>query len=162
MKAQYEITVDLTGSKYLGLKIEWNYDKKYVEISMPDYIGKALIRFAHAHSTKRQQHAPHQWNVPQFGVKGPQYMQEDAPSEPLPASGKKLVQQVLGTFLYYALEMDLTMLVALGTIASQQSCPTERTMSEITWFLDYFATYPDATIRYQASDMVLWMDRDAS
>ena len=54
------------------------------------------------------------------------------------------------------------MLVALGTIASQQSNPTERTMSEVTWFLDYCATHPEATIRYNASDMVLWAEIYAS
>ena len=58
--------------------------------------------------------------------------------------------------------MDLTMLVTLGTIAAQQSQPTERTMSEVTWFLDYCATHPDATIRYNASEMCLWSESDAS
>ena len=35
-------------------------------------------------------------------------------------------------------------------------------MSELTWFLDYCASHPDATIRYNASDMVLWTVSDAS
>ena len=35
-------------------------------------------------------------------------------------------------------------------------------MSEITWLLNYCETHPDATIRYEQSDMVLWSASDAS
>ena len=54
------------------------------------------------------------------------------------------------------------MLVALGTIASQQAAPTEHTMSEVTWFLDYCAAHHDTTITYQRSDMILHVASDAS
>ena len=40
----YDITVDMTGSKYLGMTIEWNYEKRYVDICMPGYVEKALHR----------------------------------------------------------------------------------------------------------------------
>ena len=77
-------------------------------------------------------------------------------------TAQKYVQQVVGTLLYYALTIDLTMLVALGSVAAQKNNPTQQTMSEITWLLDYCAENPDAKIRYRASDMVLWVWRDAS
>ena len=69
---------------------------------------------------------------------------------------------MVGTFLYYALALDLTMLMALGSIATQQNNPTEATMSKVTWFLDYCATHPEATIRYKLSNMVLWTASNAS
>ena len=39
---KYSLTVDWTGSNYLRLTLDWNYDAGYVEISMPDYVPKAL------------------------------------------------------------------------------------------------------------------------
>ena len=97
LKQQYEVTVDRKGTKYLGLTIKWNYEQHWVEISMPGYVIKALKKFMHAMKHKIQ-HAPHQWNSPQFGLKGPQYLNDDVPSQPLPASGKKFVQKTVGTF----------------------------------------------------------------
>jgi hypothetical protein len=41
------------------------------------------------------------------------------------------VQEVLGTFLYYARAVDNTMLAAIGSIATQQANATEATMKAI-------------------------------
>jgi hypothetical protein len=38
----YTITIDWTGSKYLGFTIVFNHDHQYVDISMPGYIDKVL------------------------------------------------------------------------------------------------------------------------
>ena len=54
------------------------------------------------------------------------------------------------------------MLVALNTLASQQAAGTQATLHAITQLLNYCATHPDATIRFHASDMVLWTHSDAS
>ncbi len=54
------------------------------------------------------------------------------------------------------------MLKALGTMLTQQSKPTEATMTAIVKFLNYAATHPDAELEYSASDMILWIDSDAS
>ena len=80
----------------------------------------------------------------------------------LDAANKKTVQEVLGTFLFYARAVDITMLKAIGTIATQQAKPTETTMKAIVKFLNYAATHPDAELLFKASDMVLWVDSDAS
>ena len=69
---------------------------------------------------------------------------------------------IVGTLLYYALALDNTMLVALGDLASAQSQPTEDTWDQITWLLNYAATYPDAAILYHACDMCLHVHSDAS
>ena len=155
----YEITVDEKGEKFLGLSIKWNYLAGWVEISMPGYVKKALLRFQHIAKTRRQ-NAPHSWNKPVYGKKIQLAATDESPSAP--ATAATHVQQVVGTFLYYGLGIDLTMLVTLGTLASQQTCPTEATMSEVTWFLDYCASNPDAVIRYERSEMVLWTVTDAS
>ena len=42
----------------------------------------------------------------------------------------KKVQQISGTFLYYGLAIDPTILPALNEIATQQSAPTENTLKK--------------------------------
>ena len=59
-------------------------------------------------------------------------------------AGKKRIQQIFGSFLYYARAFDPTILMALSAIASQQSAPTEHTRDRVIQFLDYMAMHPDA------------------
>ena len=75
---------------------------------------------------------------------------------------KKYIQQVLGTFLYYARAIDPTMLVALSVIASEQASPTQSTMKKVDRFLDYAASQEQALLTYGASNMVLAVHSDAS
>ena len=68
----------------------------------------------------------------------------------------------MGTILYYARAVDMTVLAALSSIASQQAKATEDTEEKVKHLLDYLATHPDATVRFRASDMVLNIHSDAS
>ena len=54
------------------------------------------------------------------------------------------------------------MLIALNEISTSQSALTQETMKTCDQLLDYAATYPNATIRYHASDMILITDSDAA
>ena len=74
----------------------------------------------------------------------------------------KKLQRVIGAFLWYGRITDMTMLHALNSLASSQSKGTEETKEAMEHFLNYCATHPDATIRYQASDMILKIHSDAS
>ena len=64
--------------------------------------------------------------------------------------------------MYYARAVDLTTLVALSSIASEQSAATADTETRVQQLLDYLHTHKDATLRYVASDMVLNVHSDAS
>ena len=76
---------------------------------------------------------------PNYGAK--QQFSEAESNEPvLGKEAKKYIQQVLGTFLYYARAVDLTMLAALSAIASEQASPTQSTMKKVEQFLDYVRT----------------------
>jgi hypothetical protein len=86
----------------------------------------------------------------------------DDASQPLTKEGKKRIQQILGTFLFYARAVDGTMLTALSSIATAQANPTEATMKKAEQFLDYAATHPNAIVTYRASNMVLGIHSDAS
>jgi hypothetical protein len=72
------------------------------------------------------------------------------------------VQEVLGTLLYYVRAIDNTMVTSIGEIATQQASATQFTMKAITKLLNYSASNPDATIRFHASDMILYVESDAS
>ena len=43
----YEVEVNWQGSKYCGINLEWDYDKREVHMFMQKYIWKALQRFHH-------------------------------------------------------------------------------------------------------------------
>ena len=113
---------------------------------MPNYVQHALHRL-HNYLPTRLQHAPHRHNKPVYGQKI-QFAesQDDSREVFLSASAKTLIQQIIGIFLYYGIPLDLTMLVALGTLATQQSKPTESLWNYITWFLNYAASHPHAKI----------------
>ena len=49
------------------------------------------------------------------------------------------------------------MLVALRTLATQQSIATESLWDDITWFLNYAALHPYAKKGFSASDMILYI-----
>ena len=66
LKKHYAISMNWEGRNYLVLTIYWNYSEEYVDISMPDYVRKALDRVEHA-NPKRPQYAPHCWSVPAYG-----------------------------------------------------------------------------------------------
>ena len=120
-----------------------HYEKGTVDISMPGYVKKALQRFDHDPPTKPQD-APHLWTKPNYGAK--QQMTEMDTSPSLDHSGIKRLQEVVGTPLHYGRAIDNTMLVALGTLASQQTKATEATGKALTQLLDCAATHPDAIV----------------
>ena len=47
LKKYYTISIDWLGKNYFGLTLDWNYDKKYVNVSMTIYIAKDLHKLQH-------------------------------------------------------------------------------------------------------------------
>jgi hypothetical protein len=60
----------------------------------------------------------------------------------------KEIQHIVGSNLYYARAVDITILMALSSIASEQTRGTTNAMAKAKQLLDYLATHPDATIRF--------------
>ena len=58
----------------------------------------------------------------------------------------KYIQKVAGTFLFHGRAIHSTILTPLSAIASQQSAPTEETMKEVKYVLDYCAYQEDTVI----------------
>jgi hypothetical protein len=157
--AHYKISVDWEGKNYCGLSIQWNYAKKYVDISMPGYIVATLERLQHRIPT-RPQFAPHMWTKPAYGQKLQLAPINDSPK--LDKKGTLYVRSCVGSLLYYARAVDATMLPAINEISGSQASPTQSTRRACEMLLDYAATYPMAIIRYHASDMALHIDSNAA
>lgn len=68
LRANYNISVDMNGTNYCGLTINWNYAQQYVDISIPGYVAKALTKFQHS-APKKPQYASHAWILPTYGQK---------------------------------------------------------------------------------------------
>ena len=122
LEEHYKVTTDWEGKRYLGLTFDWDYERRMVHLSMPDYIPDALKRFKHERPGKVQL-SPHPHTPPNYGAKQ-QYAKEEVEEPEVSKDEKLFVQQVLGTFLYYARAVDSTMLVTLSAIASEQAAIT--------------------------------------
>eukprot|EP00957_Ditylum_brightwellii_P063840 4844459-Ditylum_brightwellii.AAC.1 len=88
----------------------------------------------------------------------------DPPDTTLPLSPEDIckIQGIIGTLLFYARQVDPTMLVAIETIPAAQTKGTQATAQAVTHLLDYAATHPDAVICYHCSNMILKIHIDAS
>ena len=154
----YVITIDWTGSKYLGFTITFNHDDHYVDISMPGYIEKVLQRFAPQQTTGAA--SPAIYTPPTYGAPDLRPATDDSPA--LSTSEKHTLQEIIGCLLYYARGIDITLLTAVNHIASLQSHATQNTMTAVQRLLAYCARYPNNSIRYHACDMILHIQSDAS
>jgi hypothetical protein len=159
LSESYTISTDWDGTLYCGICLKWDYVKRTVALSMPGYVTAALQEFQHP-TPRRPHHAPSHWDRPTYG-KRVQMTQLDHTS-PMTDNDTKLLQRVVGKFLFYARAVDPTMLHILNHLAASQSGGTQQTISTMTHFLNYCATHPDANITYIASDMTLRVHSDAS
>ena len=146
LTTNYEVSTDWNGSLYCGIKLDWNYNERYLDTSMAGYVKKQLIRYKHV-KTSKPQNTPLQPAPKKYGSAS----QEPPPPDESPLLNEseiKLVQQIVGSFLYYGRAVDPTILHALSTIASEQGHATENTLRKCNKFLDYMAWHPDAIVRY--------------
>ena len=155
---RYEGKVSWDPDYYLGMTMEWDYIKRTCKLSMPEYVKQALCRFQHI--MKQKCYSPSPFTPPIYGKK--QQMAKIDNSMPITPEEKKLLQQVCGTFLYYARAVDCTMLHALNDLATRVNDGTQETINALQHFLNYCATNPESTVLFQASDMVLQNHSDAA
>ena len=139
-----KISIDWEGKLFCGIKLQWDYKNKHVDLSMPGYIQHVLHKYHH-NPSQRKQYAPYPYQQIIYGQK----VQKPTAIDNTPAlndKDKKYVQQVIGALLYYARAIDCTMLVTLSKLSHMQAKPTHLTLQLIQHLLDYCATNPKATI----------------
>jgi hypothetical protein len=82
-------------------------------------------------------------------------------SLPLNKTSIMRVQQIVGSILYYARAVDMTVLMALSTIAMNQTKATHKMMAKCMQLLDYLAYHADAKVHFYASNMIMNIHLDA-
>ena len=155
-----EIDIDWAGKRFCGIHLNWDYINRTCDLSMPGYVDHALHKFQHPTPNKPQD-SPYPATVKQYGVKV-QLTDPIDTTDRLPPHEIKRLQQIIGTFLFYGRAVDPTLLTALSELSSAQATATDATKRACQQFLDYCASHPDGTIRYQASDMILKLHSDSS
>ena len=98
LEEHYTITEHWTGSRYIGLTLDWDYARGQVHLSMPGYVPKALKQFQYKWDGTKQD-APFPSAPIQYGAKQ-QYATQESQSPPLDKAGKKFIQQVYAESSY--------------------------------------------------------------
>ncbi len=164
VKSKYDLTTDWTGDLYCGIvRLKWDYKQRTLDISMLGYIQKQLQKYKHASPPPpRPQHCPYAPMPKQYD--GSEAQCPLPPGKSLLLSDKDIehVQWVIRSILYYARTVNLTVLMALSTIASKQAKGTENTVLKTKQLLDYLAMHPNVTVRFHASDVMLNIHSDES
>ena len=111
---------DWTGIIYSGITLNWDYKSCILDIYIPGCVKEALHNFYHPNPSQHQ-HSPHQWNPTNYISTAPQLAHQYPESPKIAPPESNTVQQVVGTFLYYARAVDPTMLVALNRITVEQA-----------------------------------------
>ena len=129
LKKDFTLSEDWKGDLYCGISLNWDYEARTLDISMPGYIQKALQRYKHVRSTTRQD-SPYP-AAPRIYGAAAQAPSPDDDSLEATEDKVKHIQQVVGTILYYARAVDITVLMALSTITSEQATATKTTMKNM-------------------------------
>ena len=110
---------------YIGIKLYWDYVQRTVTFSMPNYVRKALLIFQHIMMGDKE-YSPYICAPIQYEQKI-QYADPLDAAEYLSDKETNLIQQLCGTFLYYAIDINNNIIPALSDISSDQSKATKKT-----------------------------------
>jgi hypothetical protein len=84
-------------------------------------------------------------------------------STPVSAAEKTWIQQVVGSLLFYARALDLSLLItAVCQLSSHQSTPTQHDLTFAHRLLNYASSHPNPHKTIHPSSMALWACTDAS
>ncbi len=159
LEEHYTVTMDWDGSLFCGINIDWNYPAGTINLNMPNYIPKALLKFQHL-APNLPQHQPNKHSPIQYGS---QVQRVDiGTSCPLSPDAIKCIQDIVGTLLYYGRAVNPMLLTALSSIAARHANGTTAVAESYQQLLDYIATHPNANIRYKACNMILAVHTNAS
>ena len=156
----YKLSIDWPGTEYCRITLQRDYNMRTLTISMLGYVQNMLVRFKHE-PPQRNQYLPYQPQPKKYGKSEDDTIPVDN-SLLLNKKRKKVVQQVIGTCLYYVRAVDCTILRAISSIASTQAKATEETEQRVKQLLDYLFTLPNAKVRFYVSKMILNVHSDAS
>ena len=96
--------------------MDWNYAKKYIDISMPGYKPTALHKLKHK-PPDRSQDAPRTWNKYTYGKQIQLFTQQNSAPN-LNSADTNNVQLININVLYYDRAVEPTMIPALNKIST--------------------------------------------
>ena len=160
LEDKYKVTTEWEVKLHIGIALKWGYEKVTVQISMPGYVRTALHSFQRK-KTKRPQDSPYSWTQPIY-EKNNQMIPEKAPAKKMDDNNQKILQKIVGNFIYYTRAVDPTIIMALNSLAEVQNTLTIETAKQVTQFLTYSAKYADAVTEYRRRIMVICIYLDAS
>ncbi len=160
IKKTYTLTKDWMGNSYCGITLEWDYDCQTVDISMPGYVIKKLQEYGHSKPFKVQ-NRPYAPEPKNFGTDAQAPLPADD-SPKLDKAGITCVLKNVGSILYYARAVDMTALMALSSIAVEQTKATEKTIARCIQLLNYLSSQADTKVRYHTLDMIMNIHSNAS
>ena len=114
----YPVPLESTGELYCEVSLDWDYKHKHVTLSMLGYVEGAMHEYQHKNPTKPL-HEPHKWERPDYGAKK-KWASNESNKPIITTEKRKYIQKLVGKFLYYEIAVELTMLMALGTLAPAQ------------------------------------------
>ena len=159
LRELYTISVNEEATRYVGLTIKWDWKQRTCTLSMPGYIKAILHNFNHPTPTKPQD-SPHKC-VGKYGDW--QKLLPNPPAEKqITAEQNKRLEKLLGSLLFYGMEIDCTILTAIKSIAVAKKHGMKENIEAMTQLLDYVATHPNAAITYFERKIILHIHSDAS
>ena len=114
----FKCSIDWEGQNYVGLTLDWKYNKKYVDIYMPENIPTALQKFQHK-PPARDKYSPHTWDKLVYRKYIQLSTQQSSAPDPNSVDTNS-VQSINRTFLYYSQAVEPTMLPDLKNIPTFQ------------------------------------------
>ena len=134
LKKLYVITTDTASKlKYVGITIDYYKNKGYIDLSMPGYVQKALVRFQK--TGVRGVNSPMVYTPPNYGATTQTIKADGPPCAPLTAAQILRIQEVVGVFLYYSRAVDPMMITAINKIGSRQATADTSILADIDRFL---------------------------
>ena len=99
----YKITIDWEGNIYCVLTFDWDYSKLTMDIYIPGYIQKTLLKFK-TPTPKNPEDALFKAD-PKKCRENMQFTKEEDGTPAISAAAIKLVQQNMGRLLFYGIDM---------------------------------------------------------
>ena len=78
IKEKYPLKIDWTGAKYVGIDLDWDYEKRELKLAMKGYARRALQQFQHPTPTKYN-YGPTKYVPPEYGKKIQHSTQDTSP-----------------------------------------------------------------------------------
>jgi hypothetical protein len=163
----YELKVhrDLPHYTYLGYTIDYSptSSSPCMTLSMPNYVPAMLSCLCPSGCDSAS--SPAVYTPPVSYPNPPPHLSPPFPttlSTPVSPAEKTWIQQVVGSLLFHARALDLSVLTAVCRLSSHQSTPTQHDLASAHRLINYVSSHRNPHKTIHRSSMALWACTDAS